>query len=214
VSVPVSPDSRPLRADAERNRQRLLEAAGALFAEKGLNVGLDEIARHAGVGVGTAYRRFRDKDELIEALFSDRIAAVTSLAERALADPDPWAGFVGFMEGSMRMQVADRGLKEALFRSGHRVKCLEEGRERVAPLVDEILRRAQESGGLRADVEVTDVPLLQFLVSGIADFAGPVAPALGARYLAIVLDGLHTRDPSPLPGPALTPDEFDAALHG
>jgi AcrR family transcriptional regulator len=156
VGVPVSPDSRPLRADAERNRQRLLEAAGALFAEKGLNVGLDEIARHAGVGVGTAYRRFRDKDELIEALFSDRIAAVTSLAERALADPDPWAGFVGFMEGSMRMQVADRGLKEALFRSGHRVKCLEEGRERVAPLVEELLHRAQESGGLRADVEVTD----------------------------------------------------------
>jgi AcrR family transcriptional regulator len=214
VAVPVSPDSRPLRADAERNRQRLLEAAGELFAEKGLGVGLDEIARHAGVGVGTAYRRFRDKDELVEALFSDRIAAVSSLAEQALADPDPWTGFVAFMEGSMRMQIADRGLKEALFRSGHRVKCLEEGRERVAPLVDEILRRAQESGGLRADLEVTDVPLLQFLVSGIADFAGPVAPALGARYLAIVLDGLRTRDPSALPGPALTPDEFHAALHG
>jgi AcrR family transcriptional regulator len=214
VTVPVSPDPRPLRADAERNRRRLLQAAGELFAEKGLGVGLDEIARHAGVGVGTAYRRFRDKDELIEALFAERMATFTSLAERALADPDPWAGLVSFMEGSVRMQIADRGLKEAFFRSGHRVKCLEEGRERVAPLVEGIVRRAQESGALRADLEVTDVALLQFLVSGVADFAGPIATGLGLRYLTIVLDGLRTPDPSPLPGPALTRDEFDAAIHG
>jgi AcrR family transcriptional regulator len=213
VTAPVSPESRPLRADAERNRQRLLEAGGELFAEKGLGVGLDEIARHAGVGVGTAYRRFRDKDELIEALFADRLASVSAIAERALADPDPWAGFVTFMEGMMRMQVADRGLKEALFRSGHAVKCLEEGRERIAPLVEQVVRRAQQGGALRSDVEMTDVPLLQFLISGIADFAGPAAEVLGARYLAIVLDGLRTRDPSPLPGPALTRDEFDAAIH-
>ena len=214
MTASASPDPRPLRADAERNRQRLLQAAGELFAQKGLGVGLDEIARHAGVGVGTAYRRFRDKDELVEALFADRIATVTSLAERALADPDPWSGFVRFMEGSVRMQIADRGLKDALFRSGQRVRCLEEGRERVAPLVEALVLRAQASGGLRADLEFTDLPLLQFLVSGVADFAGPVAPGLGPRYLAIVLDGLRTPTPSPLPGPALSRDEFDAAIHG
>jgi AcrR family transcriptional regulator len=214
VTVPVSPDSRPLRADAERNRQRLLEAAGELFAHKGLGVGLDEIARHAGVGVGTAYRRFRDKDELIEALFAERMAAVAALAEQALADPDPWNGFALFMEGSVRMQVADRGLKEALFRSKHHVACFEEGRERIAPLVEALVLRAQATGAVRPDLELTDLPLLQFLVSGVADFAGPVAPGLGPRYLAIVLDGLRTPHPTPLPAPALTHDEFDAAIHG
>jgi AcrR family transcriptional regulator len=214
VTVPVSPDSRPLRADAERNRQRLLEAAGELFALKGLGVGLDEIARHAGVGVGTAYRRFRDKDELIEALFAERIATVEALAAQALADPDPWTGFKAFMEGSVRMQIADRGLKEALFRSRHRVECLEEGRERIAPLVEALVSRAQANGAVRPDLELTDLALLQFLVSGVADFAGTVAPGLGPRYLAIVLDGLRTPEPSPLPGPALTQDEFDAAIHG
>jgi AcrR family transcriptional regulator len=211
VTAPASSDPRPLRADAERNRQRLLDAAGELFAAKGLAVGLDEIARHAGVGVGTAYRRFRDKDELLEALFADRLATVGALADRALADPDPWSGLVAFMEGLVRMQVADRGLKEALFRSGHQVRCLQSGRERLAPLVEAIVERARESGALRADVETTDIPLLQFLVSGVADLGVP--PEMAVRYLTIVLDGLRTREPTPLPGRALTREEFEA-IHG
>jgi AcrR family transcriptional regulator len=214
VTVPVEPESRPLRADAERNRRRLLEAAGELFAAKGLGVGLDEIARHAGVGVGTAYRRFRDKDALLEALFRDRVAAVEALAERALADPDPWSGLVTFMEGSVRMQVADRGLKEAFFRSDHAIGCLEEGRTRITPLVEALVARAKESGDLRGDVEYTDIPLVHFLISGVADFAGPASEQLGARYLQIMLDGLRTRDPSPLPGAALSRAELDVAVLG
>jgi AcrR family transcriptional regulator len=214
VTAPASPESRPLRADAERNRRRLLEAAGELFAAKGLGVGLDEIARHAGVGVGTAYRRFRDKDALIEALFRNRIEGMAALAQGALEDPDAWSGLVTFMQGSVRMQIADRGLKEVVFGSEHGAACVQEGRARIAPLVEALVRRAQESGDLRADVEVTDVPLLQFIVSGVAGFAGPAASGLGSRYLAIVLDGLRTRDPSRLPGRALTRDEFDVAVRG
>jgi AcrR family transcriptional regulator len=213
VTVPASPESRPLRADAERNRRRLLEAAGELFAAKGLGVGLDEIARHAGVGVGTAYRRFRDKDDLIEALFRERIAAVAALAEHALADPDPWSGLVTFMRGTVEMQIADRGLKEAFFGSDHAIAALEEGRLRIPPLVQELVRRAQASGDLRADLEFTDIPVLQFLVSGVADVAGPAAAELGPRYLGIVLDGMRTRDPSPLPSRALSREELDAAVH-
>src|SRR4051794_39660878 len=105
---------RPLRADAARNRARLLEAARALFAERGLAVTMDEIARHAGVGVGTAYRRFASREELIAALFDDRIEQVIANAERALEDPDPWHGLVAFLEGQTAMQAEDRGLKELL----------------------------------------------------------------------------------------------------
>jgi AcrR family transcriptional regulator len=89
--------ARPLRRDAERNRQRILKAAAEVFAERGLEVSLDEVARHAGVGVGTVYRRFPTKDDLIEALFMDRIDEVATLAEQAAQDPDPWAGLVSFM---------------------------------------------------------------------------------------------------------------------
>src|SRR5499425_2315450 len=85
---------RPLRRDAERNRQRILKAASEVFNERGLEVSLDEIARHAGVGVGTVYRRFRTKEELVEALFIDRIEEVAALAEEAAEVPDPWSGLV------------------------------------------------------------------------------------------------------------------------
>lgn len=214
MSAPASTDPRPLRADAERNRRRLLEAAGELFAVKGLGVGLDEIARHAGVGVGTAYRRFRDKDALIEALFEDRMAGVAALAESALAEPDPWTGLVRFMEGSVRLNTADRGLKQALYGSGRGLACLEEGRTRIAPLVKRIVARAKASGDLRADVEVTDVPVLQFALSGVADLDLPNAGELPLRYLAIVLDGLRTREPRALPRRAPTLEEFHLAVGG
>lgn len=214
MTAPVTSDPRPLRADAERNRRRLLEAAGELFAEKGLGVGLDEIARHAGVGVGTAYRRFRDKDALIEALFEDRIAGVEALARGALDEPDPWTGLVRFMVGSVRVHTADRGLKQALFGSGRGMVSLEEGRTRIAPLVERIVQRARDSGDLRSDVEITDIPILQFTLSGVADLDLPAAPELAVRYLTIVLDGLRTREPSPLPHRAPTIDEFHLAVGG
>lgn len=210
VSATAPSGPRPLRADAERNRARLLEAASELFAARGLGVSLDEIARHAGVGVGTAYRRFRDKEALIEALFEDRIAGITALARRALEHEDPWEGLVQFMEGTVRTQVADRGLKEVLFGSGFGAAPMEEARRSIAPLVAAIVRRAQAAGRLRADVEVTDFPLLQFLISGVADFGAELAP----RYLTLVLDGLRTPDPSPLPVRALSPDELQRAIKG
>jgi AcrR family transcriptional regulator len=208
VSVPISSDPRPLRADAERNRRRLLEAASELFAARGLGVGLDEIARHAGVGVGTAYRRFRDKEALIEALFEDRIAGIAALARQAREHEDPWEGLVEFMEGAVRTQVADRGLKEVLFGSGYGASATEQARRTIAPRIEEIVRRAQGDGRLRADVEVTDLPVLQFVISGVADFG----PDLAGRYLTLLLDGLRTPEPSPLPVRALSPDELQRAI--
>src|SRR5688500_1594373 len=102
---------RPLRADAERNRARILAAAAEVFAERGLDVSLDDIAAHAGVGVGTVYRRFPDKDALIDALFEDKIDRVVALADDALEIEDPWEGFTTFMRGMCRMPAGGRRLQ-------------------------------------------------------------------------------------------------------
>src|SRR3954469_19907298 len=118
--------SRPLRVE---------QAAAELFARKGLGVGLDEIARHAGVGVGTAYRRFSDKEELIEALFEDRLEQIPALAERAAENPDALAGMIGFMEGAIALQSSDQGLKELFFGSPHAVERVRRARDRILPAV-------------------------------------------------------------------------------
>src|ERR671937_2958692 len=102
---------RPLRRDAERNRRRILEAAAEAFAERGLGITMDDIADHAGVGVGTVYRRFPDRELLIDALFEDVLVGMVALAEEALEIEDPWEGFVYFLEHALEKQTANRGLK-------------------------------------------------------------------------------------------------------
>src|SRR3954463_11012360 len=123
--APIAPAEKPLRKDAERNRIRILEAAGDLFAQRGLGITLDEIARHAGVGVGTVYRRFPDKELLIDALFEQRIEELVVLAETARDDPDPFEGLVRFFETFLALQAADRGLKDIVLGTGR-------GQRRVA----------------------------------------------------------------------------------
>jgi AcrR family transcriptional regulator len=202
---------RPLRADAERNRIRILDAAAELFADKGLSVGLDEIAHHAGVGVGTAYRRFPDKRQLIEALFDERLDRLAELAERGLGADDAWEGLTGFIEQATELQIANRGLKELVFGTDHGTELAQRAHARIGPLAEELVRRAQAGGALRRDVVATDVALIQFIVSAAAELA-PHAPQLWRRYLALMLDGLRTPDPHPLPQPGLRPDELPGAM--
>src|SRR3954452_19836161 len=104
----------PLRKDAARNRERLLAAADELFAQRGLDVTLNDIAHHAGVGVGTAYRRFANKEEVIDALFEQRLDQVAAVAAEAAEDPDAWRGLATFLERSLQMQLEDRGLTQLL----------------------------------------------------------------------------------------------------
>src|SRR5215218_8506447 len=122
---------RPLRADAERNRRRILDAAAELFAAKGLSVGLDEISHHAGVGVATAYRRFPDKRQLIDALFDQRLDRLVELAERGLAADDAWEGLADFIEQATELHIANRGLKELVFGSDHGIALPERARARL-----------------------------------------------------------------------------------
>jgi AcrR family transcriptional regulator len=207
---------RPLRRDAARNRERILAAAGEVFATRGLEVTLDDIAHHAGVGVGTVYRRFHDKEQLIDALFDDRMDAVVTAAEKALAVADPWLGLEGFFVDILELQAADRGLRELAFAGRH-------GRERVArartllePLVQELVKRGQASGQLRGDVGADDMPIIQKMLAQVIDVAGAVSPDLWRRYLTIVLDGLRTRrdGPTPLPVAALEHGQLEACMQG
>ena len=203
----------PLRADAERNRQRLLAAAKELFAAQGLHVTLDEIARHAGVGTGTAYRRFPNKDALIEALMVDRINELGAIAQECLEDPDPWRGVAGYFERALALQAADRGLKEVLFSAGRGRERVAHARRAIAPVVTKLVRRAVAAGVVRSDLETSDVPLINFMLATIVDFSRDVEPALYQRYLAIVLDGLRPRDDEePLPVDALKVTQFQDAM--
>jgi AcrR family transcriptional regulator len=202
---------RPLRRDAERNRQRILKAASEVFTERGLEVSLDEVARHAGVGVGTVYRRFGTKEDLVEALFVDRIEEVAALAEEATKALDPWSGLACFMEQAATMLAGDLGLRQMMMFATYGGDKVWYARQRNAPLVTRLVERAQAAGQLRSDLRPTDIPFLLFMLTEAAQFARQVSPEIWRRYLTLVLDGLRPeRDGvSPLPVPAMLPDEFE-----
>ena len=209
----TEPTAAPLRADAERNRQRLLAAAKDLFATRGLDVTLDDIARHAGVGTGTAYRRYPNKDALIDALMVDRIGELAQIARDCLEHSDPWLALTGYFERALALQATDRGLKEVLFSSGRGRERSVQARQQIAPVVTKLVRRAVEAGAVRSDIAVSDVPLINFMLNTIVDFGRDIEPDLYKRYLAIVLDGLRPRDDlEPLPVEALRIRDFQEAL--
>jgi AcrR family transcriptional regulator len=205
---------RPLRRDAERNRQRILEAASEVFTEQGLEVSLDEVARQAGVGVGTVYRRFRTKDELVEALFDDRIDAIARVAERAAEEPDPWTGLASFMEQMAELLAGDLGLRQMLMFATYGQDRVAYARQRNAPLVERLLKRAQAAGQVRPDLMLTDIPFLVFVLTEAAQLARPARPDLWRRYLALILDGMRPARErlTPLPVPALPPGELEQVM--
>jgi len=205
---------RPLRRDAARNRQRVLKAASEVFTERGLDVSLDEVARHAGVGVGTVYRRFRTKEDLVEALFVQRIDAVAALAEEAARAPDPWSGLVGFLEEAAEMLAGDSGLRQLLMFATYGGDRVWYARQRNAPLVTRLVERVQAAGQLRSDLQPTDIPFILFMLADATQFARQVSPEIWRRYLALVLDGLRPEREgvTPLPVPALRPEELEMTM--
>jgi AcrR family transcriptional regulator len=211
-----------LRRDAELNRQRLLAAGRDLFARRGLDATLNDVAHHAGVGVGTAYRRFANKQELIDAILEQQINEIEAILQNALAEADAWTGVVRYLEGSLAMQAKDRGI--AQIQSGRRVgrEHSDWQRDRLAPLVNQLAERARAQGSLRSDVTGTDLILLQISVNAISETVAtsmafeepsPVRE-LYRRYLWIALDGLRARPEglSKLPVEALTTEATHALL--
>ncbi len=182
--------SRPLRKDAARNRELLLAAAREVFAERGLDASLDDVAHRAGLGVGTAYRHFANKHELARAIFAQAVDDIVALAEQGAQSEDPWAGIVGFVEGAAAAQTADRGLREVL--SGvHDPDELDKINTRLEGPLGEMVARAKADGVLRPCVEPTDIGMVVMMLCTVCDIAGDVAPQLWRRYLALLLDGLR-----------------------
>jgi AcrR family transcriptional regulator len=205
---------RPLRKDAERNRQRVLDAAREVFAERGLGVSLDDIAKHAGVGVGTVYRRFPDKEQLIDALFEDRVGEILNAASESLEMKDPWQAVSRFLERALELQVEDRALKELLLSTSEAHARIDRARERIEPVVVSLLERAQRAGVLRADLAVSDLMLLQHAIGEVADYSRDAAPEVWRRTLVIALDGMRPdrRRTTPMPVPALDDEQISCSM--
>ena len=206
--------AKPLRADAQRNRDRLVAAGREVFAERGFEASLDEVARHAGVGVGTAYRRFPNKGALIDEIFEERVSEILDSLERALELEDAWLGLQQFITEFIEFQSADRGLKQAFHESSEgreRIKC---AKERFLPLLGALVDRAKAQGSLRADATLTDILMGTLMIGAAVDATREVDQDAWRRYLAFALDGFAAdRDaPTAPPIPSLTPEQFDEAL--
>jgi AcrR family transcriptional regulator len=200
---------RRLRADAERNRERILEAAAEVFASQGLDATLHDVANRAGVGVGTVYRRFPDKAALIEALFEDKLKQLIDVAELGLAQPDPWQGLVGFLRSVGGMQSSNRGLQEVLNGSVYMQQGVTAARNELLPLMGALLERAQADGSVRADVRQADVPIILLMLSSLALYTADARADVWERYLELILAGLRPQpEQQPLSVPALSDDEL------
>src|SRR5882757_2154058 len=214
TTLPAIP--RPLRRDAELNRQRIMAAARQVFAARGLDATLDDVARQAGLGVGTVYRRFPNKEALIDALFEESFASVVGLAERAIEHPDAWAGLVGLMTDLAELQAGDRGLRDLMLSETYGRDRVAQMRDRIQPLMERVVERAHESGQLRADLRAGDLPVLLLMVSATVEFTHLARPEGWRRYATIMLDGMcERRDrPTELTEPVLDDDALHEAMHG
>ena len=179
------------RADARRNRQRILEAARDQFAGHGLDVHVDQIARAAQVGVGTVYRHFPAKEDMLQALADERFAFFAEKARAALDEPDPWNGFCGLMRESARVAAEDRALSEAMDQMPWLCTTSAE-KAGLLELTRELVERAKANGSMRADFTADDVPSM---MRGLARATAPQdsgPPAMSwQRYLEIMLAGLR-----------------------
>lgn len=205
--------SRPLRADAARNRALVLRAAQEVFADHGLEVSLEDIARHAGVGIGTLYRRFTDRESLIDALFEERVQEQVARAHLALEEPDPWRALVELLRDVCRQLAGDRGMRQVMLSSEYGLDRVARGRDQMLPLVSELVERAKAVGALRADFSPTDIPLLFLMVGTVADFGGAASPELWSRYFSVFVDGLRADAAQhPLDVAALDLDQMNEAM--
>jgi AcrR family transcriptional regulator len=189
---------RALRADARRNRRAVIAAAKKLFADQGLDAQMPEVARTAKVGVGTVYRHFPTKDELIAALVVDRFERLAEKAREGLEMEDPWKGVSDFIRCSAQIQADDRALCEVM---GSRPEVMDAAalQAGLPELCDRLVKRAQRSGQLRADLVWEDIPMIACGLGRITQAA--VGPATGRwpRLVEIILDGLRAPGSAKLP---------------
>ena len=201
------------RADAERNRERVLAAAARVFAERGSPATLNDVARAAGVGVATVYRKFPDKTAVLDALFDDKVDALVRLAEQAEVVDDAGAAVRGLLFGVMEMRATDRGLDAILAAPGRGARFSDELERRFAPPVDRVVARAARAGELRSDFSGSEVCLLGFMVGKVADITRATDDRAWRRYAQLLVDGTRaSAGIDPLSPPPLSFAEVATAL--
>lgn len=215
-----------LRRDARENRERVLVHAARVFGEHGLDATLADVAKAAGVGVGTLYRRFPDKDDLILAVYAGRMDAAVALAERSSRADDPAGALRAFVEHGASDFSGDRGFRELVLggltdtlgwsRSGP-ATALSDAIDRMNTAVSghlgTLLERGKAAGALRTDLEPTDVQLMNAAVHAVTSLARSTRADLHQRIITMIFDGVRPReDGAPMPAPALTEDELSRAV--
>ncbi|MDP9793028.1 AcrR family transcriptional regulator [Catenuloplanes nepalensis] len=204
MTASTTPD-RPLRADAARNRTAIVAAAQRAFAESGLQVPFDEIARRAGVGEATVHRRFPDRASLIAAALGDKMNDYAEAARQALAEPDAWQGFCGYVRRVCAMQSGDRGFADLLTVSfaavNPAVAQLEDRRDSALRDWLTIVRRAKKSGRLRPDFHPDDLVVLLMANAGVVAATADAAPGTWQRHVEYMLQAFAAGDARPLPAP-------------
>ncbi len=202
-------ECRPLRADAERNRLKIIAAAHALFAERGLDVSMDDVAERAGVGVGTVYRRFTNRDDLVTGVFTEHLKRVAARADEALDDPDPWSAVEGLLTWFCTVMAEDRGLAAIIMRIDHSQPEIEAVKAGFSSRIEKLIDRAMAAGVLRSDLASTDVFGIFTMISAVADAMQPTVPGAWRRYLELILRAIHAdADDTPIATPALTDEQL------
>ncbi|WNM38322.1 helix-turn-helix domain-containing protein [Micromonospora halotolerans] len=191
--------TRPLRADAARNRRLLLAAAADEFAERGLDASVADIARRAGVGKGTVFRHFATKDDLLAAIVLDRIDALNAVGEQLLDAADPGLALLEFLTVAADQQQ-QRDLS-FLQEAGELNADVIRARERMFRTVHKLVDRARQHGAVRGDVTGADVILLMCAPNYVTSYVPDAPPELWRRYLSIIFDGLRPQGAHPLPHP-------------
>ncbi|HWE57803.1 MAG TPA: helix-turn-helix domain-containing protein [Acidimicrobiales bacterium] len=201
-------DSPTVRRDAARNRARLLEAAGRVFADHGLDAGVDEVARSAGLGMGTLYRHFPTKETLIGALVEEIVDRMVAVAESALAVGDG-TGLEQFLEASGAVQAAHRGCLPRLWSMTGR----NEKQIHLRRCVNRLLTDAKRHELVRRDLAETDVTLIMWSLRGVIETTGAVSPDAWRRHLSLLVAAIRPGGP-PLARSPITRAECDRIIYG
>ncbi|PRY36826.1 TetR/AcrR family transcriptional regulator [Umezawaea tangerina] len=214
ADTPGQQSETALRADAERNRERILEAARRLFGTEGLGVSMASVAREACVGKATLSRRFDTREDLIDAVFVDRMDDYAESAVEALADPDPWRGFTRHIERICAMQAADRGFAAVLTQAFPTAKVIEARRAKSYQDFQELIRRAKATGHLREDFVADDVIVMLMANAGVIAATGDAAPDAWRRLSGHMLRAFATPGAPlpPMPPPPTTRDLYRAMI--
>jgi AcrR family transcriptional regulator len=200
--APEPPEGRGLRVDAERNRRRILAAAQDAFSDLGIDVPMAEVARRAGVGVGTLYRRYPTRADLVAAAFEEKMAAYAEAAKVALEDPDPWRGFCDYVRKICAMQADNSGFTTVLTMTFPTAKRFEADRDRAFADFSALVERAKAAGRLRADFVTEDMPLFLMANAGVLTATADAAPESSERVVGYLLQGCATAAATdPLPPP-------------